>query len=156
MIANLSVSSSAPNFAESAKASKEKAEDRPHHPWVPLGQFVGRQHQKDDANDWKPVPYRTWHPDRPPTVSLLGRLTSKAYGGKPIPWERASRHIVLHRHVRSLAMEQPGLNGRHRDKNGEISRKHGNTLVRTLRKYMGRHLRKALIPTSNCPTFSQR
>lgn len=31
-------------------------------------------------------------------------------------------------------MEQLGLNGRHRDKNGEISRKHGNTLVRTLRK----------------------
>lgn len=34
-------------------------------------------------------------------------------------------------------MEQPGLNGRHRDKNGEIIRKHGNTLVRTLRKIYG-------------------
>jgi hypothetical protein len=34
-------------------------------------------------------------------------------------------------------MEQPGLNGRHRDKNGEISRKHGNTLVSTLRKIYG-------------------
>lgn len=34
-------------------------------------------------------------------------------------------------------MEQPGLNGRHRDKNGEISRKHGNTLVRTLRNIYG-------------------
>lgn len=34
-------------------------------------------------------------------------------------------------------MEQPGLNGRHRDKNGEISRKHGNTLIRTLRKIYG-------------------
>lgn len=31
-------------------------------------------------------------------------------------------------------MQQPGLHGRHRDKNGEISRKHGNTLVSTLRK----------------------
>jgi hypothetical protein len=31
-------------------------------------------------------------------------------------------------------MQQPGLHGRHRDKNGEISRKHGNTLVRTLRR----------------------
>jgi hypothetical protein len=31
-------------------------------------------------------------------------------------------------------MKEPGLDGRHRDKNGEISRKHGNTLVRTLRK----------------------
>jgi hypothetical protein len=28
---------------------------------------------------------------------------------------------------------------RHRDKNGEISKKHGNTLVRTLRKTYGRN-----------------
>lgn len=34
-------------------------------------------------------------------------------------------------------MQQPGLNSRHRDKNGEISRKHGNTLVSTLRKIYG-------------------
>ena len=34
-------------------------------------------------------------------------------------------------------MQQPGLDQRHRDKNGEISRKHGNTLVRTLRKAHG-------------------
>ena len=34
-------------------------------------------------------------------------------------------------------MDQPGLHGRHRDKNGEISRKHGNTLVATLRKMYG-------------------
>lgn len=34
-------------------------------------------------------------------------------------------------------MDQPGLHGRHRDKNGEISRKHGNTLVSTLRKVYG-------------------
>jgi hypothetical protein len=27
---------------------------------------------------------------------------------------------------------------RHRDKNGEMSRKHGNTLIRTLRKHYGR------------------
>jgi hypothetical protein len=30
-----------------------------------------------------------------------------------------------------------GLDGRHRDKSGEISRKHGNTLVGTLRKIYG-------------------
>ncbi len=30
-----------------------------------------------------------------------------------------------------------GLDARHRDKNGEISRKHGNTLVSTLRKIYG-------------------
>ena len=34
-------------------------------------------------------------------------------------------------------MQQPGLHGRHRNKDGEISRKHGNTLVSTLRKIYG-------------------
>ena len=34
-------------------------------------------------------------------------------------------------------MAQPGLDQRHRDKNGVISKKHGNTLVRTLRKIYG-------------------
>jgi hypothetical protein len=31
-------------------------------------------------------------------------------------------------------MEQPGLDGRHRDKNGRIAKKHGNVLISTLRK----------------------
>jgi len=30
-----------------------------------------------------------------------------------------------------------GLDGRHRDKNGEISKKHGNTLISTLRQNYG-------------------
>ena len=34
-------------------------------------------------------------------------------------------------------MQQPSLDNRHRDKNGEISRKHGNTLIRTLRETYG-------------------
>ena len=34
-------------------------------------------------------------------------------------------------------MKEPGLDDRHRDKNGQISRKHGNTLVATLRKIYG-------------------
>ncbi len=34
-------------------------------------------------------------------------------------------------------MEQPGLDKRHRDKNGEISKKHGNTLIGTLRQKYG-------------------
>jgi hypothetical protein len=34
-------------------------------------------------------------------------------------------------------MKQPGLDKRHRDKDGEISRKKSNTLVRTLRKEYG-------------------
>ncbi|WP_257167380.1 hypothetical protein [Bradyrhizobium sp. SRS-191] len=35
-------------------------------------------------------------------------------------------------------MKEPGLDGRHRDKDGEISRKHGNTLVSTLRNIYGK------------------
>ena len=35
-------------------------------------------------------------------------------------------------------MKQPGLDDRHRDKHGEISRKHGNTLIGTLRKTYGK------------------
>ena len=34
-------------------------------------------------------------------------------------------------------MKELGLDDRHRDKNGRISRKHGNTLVGTLRKIYG-------------------
>ena len=35
-------------------------------------------------------------------------------------------------------MKEPGLDGRHRDKDGEISKKHGNALVGTLRKIYGK------------------
>ena len=34
-------------------------------------------------------------------------------------------------------MKEPSLDNRHRDKNGEIHRKHGNTHVGTLRKHYG-------------------
>ncbi len=34
-------------------------------------------------------------------------------------------------------MKQPGLDNRHRDRDGEIHRKRGNTLVRTLREEYG-------------------
>ena len=36
-------------------------------------------------------------------------------------------------------MEQPGLDQRHRDKNGQIARKHGNTLISSLRQVYGAH-----------------
>ena len=36
-------------------------------------------------------------------------------------------------------MQQPGLDQRHRDKNGEIGRKHGNTLISTLRQTYGQN-----------------
>ena len=34
-------------------------------------------------------------------------------------------------------MQQPELDNRHCDKNGEIARKHGNTLISTLRRTYG-------------------
>lgn len=36
-----------------------------------------------------------------------------------------------------MSHKQPGLDGRHRDQGGEISRKHGNTRVDTLRETYG-------------------
>ena len=36
------------------------------------------------------------------------------------------------------SMSKAGLDNRHRNKDGEISHKHGNTLLRTLRKIYGR------------------
>ena len=38
---------------------------------------------------------------------------------------------------RQMSHKQPGLNGRHRDANGQISHKHGNTLVGSLRQTYG-------------------
>ena len=35
------------------------------------------------------------------------------------------------------SMSKAGLNNRHRNQDGEISAKHGNTLIRTLRKVYG-------------------
>ena len=35
------------------------------------------------------------------------------------------------------SMSKAGLDNRHRNKDGEISGKHGNTLIRTLRKVYG-------------------
>ena len=34
-------------------------------------------------------------------------------------------------------MSKPSLDGRHRNRDGEVSSKHGNTLIRTLRKVYG-------------------
>jgi hypothetical protein len=38
---------------------------------------------------------------------------------------------------REKQLDQPGLDKRHRDRNGEISRKHENTQIKTLRKVYG-------------------
>ena len=50
-------------------------------------------------------------------------------------------------------MDQPGLHGRHRDRNGELSRKHGNTLVRTLRKIMASTLPRDARPRKSSATY---
>jgi hypothetical protein len=39
--------------------------------------------------------------------------------------------------IRESGMNKAGLDNRHRNKDGEISHKHGNTLIRTLRKVYG-------------------
>src|SRR5206468_10199683 len=44
---------------------------------------------------------------------------------------------ALKTHRRESNMKEPGLEGRH-DKDGAISKKHGNTLVGTLRKIYGK------------------
>jgi hypothetical protein len=43
-------------------------------------------------------------------------------------------------------MDLPALHSRHRDRNGELSKKHGNTLVRTLRKIYGHHFAEGCSP----------
>jgi hypothetical protein len=42
--------------------------------------------------------------------------------------------VPVHQTKETVMTNQPGLDNRHRDKNGEIARKHGNTLISTLRK----------------------
>jgi hypothetical protein len=45
-------------------------------------------------------------------------------------------------------MNQPGLDARHRDRDGEISKKHGNTLIGTLRKTYGANFAKGESPVA--------
>jgi hypothetical protein len=42
-------------------------------------------------------------------------------------------------------MSKASLDNRHRNKDGEISGKHGNTLIHTLRKVTGRVLQLAIL-----------
>jgi hypothetical protein len=43
---------------------------------------------------------------------------------------------------------------RHRDKNGEISRKHGNTLIGTLRKHYGKDFLHSIDPLRDAAVTS--
>jgi hypothetical protein len=45
--------------------------------------------------------------------------------------------MLVHQTKETAMTKQPGLDNRHRDKNGEIAKKHGNTLISTLRQTYG-------------------
>jgi hypothetical protein len=51
------------------------------------------------------------------------------------------------------SVKEPGLDNRHRAKYGEISRKHGSTLVRTLRKIYGSGFALDLMTATNSATL---
>lgn len=53
-------------------------------------------------------------------------------------------------------MKESGLDDRHRDKDGEISRKHGNTLVRTLRKIYGHRFATGFADTDKLSDVLQK
>jgi hypothetical protein len=74
--------------------------------------------------------FESFTPAREHLFSFLQPITERAQRGTPGP----CRHFLARR---IPAMDQPGLHDRHRNKDGEISRKHGNTLIRTLRRVYG-------------------
>jgi hypothetical protein len=55
--------------------------------------------------------------------------------GKVAIWSQRVDALSYRR--RESSMSKAGLDNRHRDKDGEISHKHGNTLIHTLRKIYG-------------------
>jgi hypothetical protein len=52
--------------------------------------------------------------------------------------------------------KQPGLDGRHRDADGQISRKHGNTLVGTLREIYGDNFAQGIRRDAKLSTVMDR
>ena len=51
-------------------------------------------------------------------------------------------------------MSKAGLDNRHRNHDGEISHKHGNTLIRTLRKIYGQSFAAGYPETEKLSEFS--
>jgi hypothetical protein len=59
--------------------------------------------------------------------------------------------------AKELSMpKQPGLDGRHRDQNGRISEKHGNTRVGTLRETYGDNFAAGTRSDAKLSTLLQR
>ena len=75
--------------------------------------------------------------------SVISNAERRRFSGKPIKGLRNTiepeQHILLAVECSTTGaqMKQPELDQRHRDKNGEISKKHGNALIGTLRKQYG-------------------
>jgi hypothetical protein len=69
--------------------------------------------------------------------------TEAAGGAAPVAEPTAAAVLekinspISHRPEVTVMTKQQGLDGRHRDKNGRISKKHGNTLISTLRQTYG-------------------
>jgi hypothetical protein len=55
-----------------------------------------------------------------------------------------------------MIMKQPGLDGRHRDRDGEIHRKRSDTLVSTLRKEYGPEFAKGYRSDAQLGTVLKR
>jgi hypothetical protein len=68
-------------------------------------------------------------------IAQSARLLCPRLRRKVAIWFR--REDALGRGIMESSMSKAGLDNRHRNKDGEISHKHGNTLIRTLRKVYG-------------------
>jgi hypothetical protein len=67
-------------------------------------------------------------------VSKVDLTLSKSR--RRLPFDLGGRMLSV-TGTKESSMSKPGLDHRHRNKDGEISGKHGNTLIRTLRKIYG-------------------
>jgi hypothetical protein len=93
------------------------------------------------------------------TFRPLPKARGTGFPSKEARREALPGRSTRNRHLEST-MEQPGLDHRHRDKNGEISRKQGNTSIRTLRRHYGggacRFGREVALPVGSAITTPAR
>jgi hypothetical protein len=84
-----------------------------------------------------------WHDAEAATSSVLARVSCHLVpaGGMSAAGTRES------------SMSKAGLDNRHRNKDGEISGKHGNTLIRTLRKVYGQNFAAGYPETESSAKF---
>ena len=63
---------------------------------------------------------------------------------------------MSHNKELNMSHKQPGLDGRHRDADGRIERKHGNTLVGTLRDKYGQEFAPGFRSDAKLSTVLER